>query len=152
MRLQDIDQYLTSLSERLAPRTVAGICSSLRAFLRYLHAKGLLDTDLFVSVVFPAIRTTDRPPQVLPWDTHTSVAGRCAIQKKIKKNVCLSCFVLPNSAKPACQELLSQASTCKLQVAGRQRVTWFTPACSGEFRRYADVARKMRAVTGSGAG
>lgn len=39
------------MAGRYKPKTVAGICSALRAFLRYLHVAGLAKTDLSALVI-----------------------------------------------------------------------------------------------------
>lgn len=65
--LNDLDRYVMSLTAQLAPKTVAGIGSSLRAFLRYLYSEGIVTVDLSVSLALPVIRSGDRPPRALPW-------------------------------------------------------------------------------------
>jgi site-specific recombinase XerD len=67
-RVSDIDWFVTRLAHRLCKRTVAGTCSSLRAFLRFLHATGRLDHDLAALVMAPRVRRVDRPPRALPWN------------------------------------------------------------------------------------
>lgn len=66
-RVVDLDDFVLKLASKLAPRTVAGDCSTLRAFLRYLHATGRLKADLAACVAAPRIRRLDRPPRALPW-------------------------------------------------------------------------------------
>lgn len=66
-RVVDVDEFVTSCAKLWAPKTVAGMCSSLRAFLRYLHATGRISVDLAWCVVGPQIRWGDRPPRALPW-------------------------------------------------------------------------------------
>lgn len=66
-RSVDIDAFIDRLSARLARRTVAGDCSSLRCFLRFLHVTGLLRRDLACCVAAPRIVALDRPPRALPW-------------------------------------------------------------------------------------
>ena len=68
-RVRDIDSFIVGLSARLARRTVAGLCSSLRCFLRFLHNTGRLNCDLSRCIVAPRYRTDERPPRALPWDT-----------------------------------------------------------------------------------
>lgn len=67
VRLIDTDAFVVSLLDGLARKTVAGMCSALRAFLRFLHATGRLPHDIAGSVLAPRIRAADRPPRVLPW-------------------------------------------------------------------------------------
>jgi integrase/recombinase XerD len=57
------------LSARLGRRTVAGLCSSLRCFLRFLRATGRIRRDLARCVVAPRFRVDERPPRALPWES-----------------------------------------------------------------------------------
>lgn len=68
-RVADIDRFVDGLSSRLCRRTVAGLCSSLRCFLRFLYSTHRLDCDLAGCVVAPRFRVDERPPRALPWDT-----------------------------------------------------------------------------------
>ena len=43
------------------------MCSSLRAFLRFLHTTGRLQADLASGVMAPRFRVSERPPRTLPW-------------------------------------------------------------------------------------
>ena len=65
--LQDVDAYVVKLSERLAPRTVAHSCGTIRAFLRFLYSRGRLRFDISASVIAPVVRRGDRPPRALVW-------------------------------------------------------------------------------------
>ena len=65
--LTDVDALVRSLATRLSKRTVADTCSSLRAFLRFLHMTGRLPADLASGVIAPRYRTDERPPRTLPW-------------------------------------------------------------------------------------
>lgn len=67
LRLTDIDAFIIVCHERYARKTVAGICSTIRAYLRFLYSTGRLKTDLAASVVSPAIRPLERPHRTLPW-------------------------------------------------------------------------------------
>ena len=67
-RVTDIDEFVTQLALRVCSRTLAATCSSLRAFLRFLHATGKLSHDLAALVVAPRVRRVDHPPRALPWD------------------------------------------------------------------------------------
>ena len=67
IRVADVDDFVTECASRLAPKTVAGMCSSLRAFLRYLHGAGRIRHDLASFVAGPRIRWGDRPPRALAW-------------------------------------------------------------------------------------
>jgi integrase/recombinase XerD len=67
VRIVDIDDFVAACCSRMKRKTVAGVCSSLRAFLRYRLAIGRLRHDLASSVVGPRIRSADRPPRTMPW-------------------------------------------------------------------------------------
>jgi site-specific recombinase XerD len=66
-QLRHIDTFVEVCAQRYARTTVADICSSLRAFLRFLHATERRRTDLASSVVAPLVRRGARPPRALPW-------------------------------------------------------------------------------------
>jgi integrase/recombinase XerD len=68
VRVVDVDAFVGSMVGRYKAKTVAGICSSLRAFLRYLHVAGVATTDLSTLVVGPRVRAVDRPPRAVPWN------------------------------------------------------------------------------------
>jgi integrase/recombinase XerD len=63
----DVDAFVLDLSGRFSRATVADTCSSLRSFLRFLHATGRLCHDLAKTVLAPRIRQAERPPRALPW-------------------------------------------------------------------------------------
>lgn len=65
--LNDVDGFVQNLSSRLAKRTVADTCSSLRGFLRFLQITGKLCTDLAGAVIAPRYRIDEYPPRTLPW-------------------------------------------------------------------------------------
>jgi integrase/recombinase XerD len=67
MQITDIDSFVERLLVRLSRRTVAGLCSSLRSFLRFLRATGRVQRDLAPLVVGPRFRHDERPPRALPW-------------------------------------------------------------------------------------
>jgi integrase/recombinase XerD len=69
IRIVDIDAFVISRSKMFTAKTVAGICSALRAFLRYLHMVGLTAVDLAAHVASPRVRSVDRPPRAVPWNT-----------------------------------------------------------------------------------
>jgi integrase/recombinase XerD len=68
-RIREIDQFVDELSSRLSRRTVAGLCSSLRCFLRFLRATGRVACDLASGVAAPRYRTDERPPRDLQWES-----------------------------------------------------------------------------------
>jgi integrase/recombinase XerD len=65
--LTDVDAFVRNVATRLAKRTVADTCSSLRAFLRFLRITGKLSADLASGVIAPRYRIDERPPRALPW-------------------------------------------------------------------------------------
>ena len=65
--LADVDTFVRNLTNRLAKRTAADTCSSLRAFLRFLQITGKLSADLASGVIAPRYRIDERPPRTLPW-------------------------------------------------------------------------------------
>lgn len=69
IRPADIDRFIDGLSTRLSRRTVAGLCSALRCFLRFLRTTGRVRCDLASCVVAPRFRTDERPPRALPWES-----------------------------------------------------------------------------------
>jgi integrase/recombinase XerD len=67
VRIVDVDAFVAACCLRMTRKTVGGVCSSLRAFLRFRLAVGGLRHDLAPSVVGPRIRAADRPPRAMPW-------------------------------------------------------------------------------------
>ena len=65
--LADVDAFVRTLAARLSKRTVADTCSSLRAFLRFVHMTGRLSADLASGGIAPRYRIDERPPRCLPW-------------------------------------------------------------------------------------
>jgi integrase/recombinase XerD len=78
--LKDVDVFITQTAARLSTSTVADTCSSLRAFLRFLHATGRLASDLARGVMRPRFRLCQRPPRTLPWGDVRRIL------RSIKKN------------------------------------------------------------------
>jgi integrase/recombinase XerD len=67
--VKNLDDFVEGLSARLGRRTVAGLCSSLRSFLRFLRATGRIRRDLASCIVAPRFRVDERPPRALPWES-----------------------------------------------------------------------------------
>lgn len=65
--VSDVDGYVQRLAMRVSNRTAADSCSSLRAFLRFLHVTDRLPADLADRVIAPRYRIDERPPRTLPW-------------------------------------------------------------------------------------
>ena len=65
--LVDIDKFIQKVGEHVSKSKVVDMCSSLRAFLRFLHTTGRLKTDLASSVMAPRFRVSERPLRTLPW-------------------------------------------------------------------------------------
>lgn len=68
VRIIDVDAFVISRAKLFAAKTVAGICSALRAFLRYLHMVGVIDVQLATHVASPRVRSVDSPPRAVPWN------------------------------------------------------------------------------------
>lgn len=62
-----IDRYLVDRSRNSAPATIAAVATSLRSFLRFLHADGLLPIDLSLCVARAPTRRFVQPGRVQPW-------------------------------------------------------------------------------------
>lgn len=67
IRLSDVDAFVEERGRRLAPVSIAALCSTLRAFLAFLVATGKCRADLSGLVISPRIRRLSRPPRALPW-------------------------------------------------------------------------------------
>ena len=67
LTLVDLDAFIAALRGTLRPKTVAGVCSRLRAFLRFLHASGRHPRDLAPAVLAPRVRADAQLPRALPW-------------------------------------------------------------------------------------
>ncbi|MFZ1118684.1 MAG: tyrosine-type recombinase/integrase [Candidatus Binataceae bacterium] len=63
----DIDTFLCESGSRMVAKTLARVVCSLRAFLHFLYASGLIPHDLANTVTAPRIRRGDTPPRALPW-------------------------------------------------------------------------------------
>ena len=67
VHLTDVDAFVQHLGRRMVPKTLSGLCSTLRAFLRFLRVAGRLHSDLAPSVASPRVVTADRPPKTMEW-------------------------------------------------------------------------------------
>lgn len=67
LQLRDIDAFVLRCRGHYARTTTADICSTVRSFLRFLHATGRVPFDLSASVAAPIVRTNARPRRALPW-------------------------------------------------------------------------------------
>jgi integrase/recombinase XerD len=65
--LAEIDSYITFCRRNSSRRTVASICSAIRAYLRFLHITREMDVDLSASVLAPTVRPAEHPYRGLPW-------------------------------------------------------------------------------------
>ena len=65
--LVEMDGFIKKTAARVSKSKVADTCSSLRAFLGFLHTTGRLQADLASGVVAPRFRASERPPRTLPW-------------------------------------------------------------------------------------
>lgn len=68
LRLRDVDAFVIELRKRYARITVADYCSTVRAFVRFLHRTGRLTSDFSSSIAAPIVRSGERPPRALPWN------------------------------------------------------------------------------------
>lgn len=75
LQLHDIDAFILACRQRYARTTVADIASSLRSFLRFLHATGRLAVDLAPAVMAPIVRRGERPARALPWEDVRRILG-----------------------------------------------------------------------------
>lgn len=66
-RVTDLDGFVLERASKWAKKTVAGNCSTLRAFLQFLHVVGRVRADLSSCVVAPRTKSVVRPPRALPW-------------------------------------------------------------------------------------
>lgn len=67
VRVADIDQFIATCVDHWALSSVRWAASSLRGFLRFLHATARIARDLAAHVASPKIRSGNRPPRALPW-------------------------------------------------------------------------------------
>ncbi len=81
----DLDAFVVSLSARFSKKTVAGSCSRLRAFLRFLRTTGTLRRDLAAMVESPRSRFADRPVRTLPWADVRRMFSKIARDGRIGK-------------------------------------------------------------------
>ncbi len=63
----DLDAFVGEFSQSRAKKTVATMCSSLRAFLRFLESTGRQQCSLSASVLSPRLLPMAQPPRALPW-------------------------------------------------------------------------------------
>jgi len=67
IRLSEVDRYVISCRRQFSRSTTALICSTIRAYLRFLYVTGKVDVDLSLSVIAPIARQMERPYPILPW-------------------------------------------------------------------------------------
>ncbi len=67
LRVVDVDRFVSVVSPRWGRKTLARACTTIRAFLRFLHCTGRLAHDVASAVTSPVVRIADRPPRALPW-------------------------------------------------------------------------------------
>lgn len=83
IRIADVDAFVATLTRRLSPRTVAGMCSTLRALLSFLHLTGRVRADLGPLVVSPRIHRADRPSRALPWTDVRRILRAIDVSKSL---------------------------------------------------------------------
>jgi len=81
--LVDIDAFVSSCARRWARKTVSGMCSVLRAFLRFRFARGHLRRDLAPAVISPRTRTLERPPRAMPWKDVQRLLGAIDVEASL---------------------------------------------------------------------
>ena len=68
IELRDIDAFVQARASSVSTTTVGSICTSLRAFLRFLQTTGRLKSNVAASdVMGPRFRLHTKPPRTLPW-------------------------------------------------------------------------------------
>lgn len=65
--LREVDRFFQNKGQQVAASTLASFCTSLRSFLRFLHATGRVPRALADDVEGPRISRTSQPPRGLPW-------------------------------------------------------------------------------------
>jgi len=71
LEIHDIDAYVGHRVAGLRRRSIKGLTTSLRAFVRYLHGSGRTRRDLSSSVTSPTLYTYEGIPSALsPQDVH----------------------------------------------------------------------------------
>jgi integrase/recombinase XerD len=82
-RIIDLDGFVLQLTSKCTRKTVAGNCSTLRAFLRFLHLTGRIRNDLSSFVVVPRTRFAERPPRALPWKDVQRIIDAIDVQRPL---------------------------------------------------------------------
>ena len=68
IELRDIDAFVQARATSVSTATVGSICTSLRAFLRFLQTTGRLKSNVVAGdVMGPRFRPSAKPPRTLPW-------------------------------------------------------------------------------------
>jgi integrase/recombinase XerD len=70
-----VDRFVISVGARVLPCTLSSRCSSLRSFLRFLHATGRTPVNLAAHVQGPRLSRTANLPRGLPWADVRRVLG-----------------------------------------------------------------------------
>jgi site-specific recombinase XerD len=61
-------EFIEEASRRLSTASIAGICDSVRTFLRYLHREQILARDLSRAIERPRIYHAAQVPRSIPWE------------------------------------------------------------------------------------
>lgn len=67
LKICHLDDFMREQAERLKPRSLHSVASSLRCFLRYLFLRGTIPSDLARQVASPVRFRADLRPKYLPW-------------------------------------------------------------------------------------
>jgi site-specific recombinase XerD len=79
VRLEDIDSYLTALTEAGWRRSsLPGAADALRSFLRFAQSRGLCTSGLAGAVAAPRIYADERLPEGMEWSTVTRLIASSA--------------------------------------------------------------------------
>lgn len=78
--VRDLDRFFLDASRQVTPSTLAGVCTSARSFLRFLHATGRVPADLSRGVEGPRVSRTAAPARGLPWSDVRKILA--AIDRK----------------------------------------------------------------------
>jgi len=98
--LKDVDVFVSKTAVRFSTSTVADTCSSLRAFLRFLHTTGRLVSDLAGGVMRPRFRVSQRPPRTLPWNDVRRILRSIESRESETSRSCC-CWLLMDWAPPS---------------------------------------------------
>jgi integrase/recombinase XerD len=65
----DVDGFIVSAGRTYGRKSMGLACTAIRALLRFLFRKAVLDRDLSTTVILPKFYALERLPCALPWNT-----------------------------------------------------------------------------------